>query len=228
MKKDPRDLLGQFRELAPARRPISLQRWNAKRIALTLALVFGLFLAFNVAGNLLSPADYRETAGNADCGTSDAMVLMAQAVPSATSLPCVASLPAGWKPGGMRIQDGLVKFWLDSDRAGHNALTVSLLPPSECALSGASEVPSDEPGMHRYEHPEQLPPKLRATRLYVFPGGCVTYRFEFDSTETASLLFDADGALAFQPRAELVEFVHERNGLSLCGAGAPPCAGESS
>ena len=33
MKKDPRDLLQQFRELAPARRPISLQRWNVKRIA---------------------------------------------------------------------------------------------------------------------------------------------------------------------------------------------------
>ncbi len=55
--------------------------------------------------------------------------------------------------------------------------------------------------MRRFERPDQLPPQLRATRTYLFPGGCVTYRFEFDSAETASLLFDADSALAFQPRA---------------------------
>jgi hypothetical protein len=227
MKKDPRDLLRQFRELAPARRPISLQRWNAKRIILTLALLFGAFLAFQVVGNLLSPADYRETGENAECGTSDAMILMAQSVPSATSLPCVASLPAGWKQGGMRIERGRGIFWLDSDRAGTDAITVSLLPRGACSVSDASEVPSDVSGMRRFERPEQLPPELRATRTYLFPGGCVTYRFEFDSPETASLLFDADSALAFQPRKDLVAKIRDGNDLSLCGAGAPPCSGET-
>jgi hypothetical protein len=198
-----------------------------KRVVLTLALVFGVFLAFVAVGNFLSPADYRETYGNADCGTSNAMVLMAQAVPSATSVPCIASLPAGWKQGGMRIERGLGKFWLDSVRAGTNAVAVSLLPRDKCAVTGASEVPSDEPGMRRFERPDQLPPALRATRSYLFDGGCVTYRFEFDSPETASLLFDADSALAFQPRAELVEIVRTRHGLRLCGAGAPRCPGGS-
>src|SRR5204862_4999042 len=46
MKKDPRDLLGQFRELAPARRPISLQRCNVKRILLSLELVVAALFAF--------------------------------------------------------------------------------------------------------------------------------------------------------------------------------------
>ena len=32
MKRDPRDLLQHFRELAPERRPIALQRWNVKRV----------------------------------------------------------------------------------------------------------------------------------------------------------------------------------------------------
>lgn len=227
MKKDPRDLLQQFRELAPARRPIALQRWNVKRIILTLALLFGVFVAFAATANLLSPADYRETSGNAECGTSNAMILMAQAVPSATSLPCVASLPTGWKQGGMRIERGQGIFWLDSDRAGTDAVEVSVLPPDKCAVKGASEVPSDEPGMRRFERPDRLPPSLRATRTYLFAGACVTYRFEFDSAETASLLFDVDNALAFQRRAELVETVRARNGLRLCGAGAPRCPGGS-
>ena len=184
-------------------------------------------MAFEVVGNFLSPADYRETEGNAYCGTSNAMILMAQSVPAATSLPCVASLPAGWEQGGMRIERGRGIFWLDSDRAGTDAITVTLLPRGACSVSDASEVPSDVPGMRRFERPEQLPPELRATRTYVFPGGCVTYRFEFDSPETASLLFDADSALSFQPRKDLVAKVHDRNGLSLCGAGAPPCSGDT-
>jgi hypothetical protein len=227
MKKDPRDLLRQFRELAPARRPISLQRWNVRRIALTLALVFGAFVAFEVVGNLLSPADYRETSGSVECGTSNTMILMAQAVPSATSAPCIASLPAGWKLGGLRIERGHGIFWLDSDRAGTDAVAVTLLPPDECHVTSTGEVPSDVPGMRRFERPDRLPPHLRATRTYLFPWGCVTYRFEFDSAETASLLFDADAALAFQGRAALVEKVRTRNGLRLCGAFAPRCPGGS-
>ena len=40
-------------------------------------------------------------------------------------------------------------------------------------------------------------------------------------------MFDADNALAFQPRAALVDEVRDRSGLRLCGAGAPPCPGGS-
>ena len=61
----------------------------------------------------------------------------------------------------------------------------------------------------------------------MFEGGCVTYRFAFDEDASADLLFDADRALAFQPRDELVEEVDDETGLSLCGAGAPECVGGS-
>jgi hypothetical protein len=126
----------------------------------------------------------------------------------------------------MQIERGRGRFWLNSDRAGVHAVAVSLLPSGRCSVSAASEVPSDEPGMRRFERPDQLPPTLRATRTYVFPGGCITYRFRFTSPETASLLFDADAALAFQPRAALVAAVQKRSGLRLCGVGAV-CPGGS-
>ncbi len=58
--------------------------------------------------------------------------------------------------------------------------------------------------MRRFEAPEQLPPALRMTRTYVFPGGCVTYRFEFGPDGDSSLIHDVDAALAFQPRVDLV------------------------
>ena len=45
MKQDGRDLVAQFRALAPERRPISLQRWGPRRILLVLALLFGVLVA---------------------------------------------------------------------------------------------------------------------------------------------------------------------------------------
>ena len=63
------------------------------------------------------------------------------------------------------------------------------------------------------------------TRTYVSDGQCVVYDFAFEDEESATLIGDLDAALAFQPRDELVAAVEERSGLSLCGAGAPPCVG---
>ena len=48
MKQDGRDLVTQFRAMAPQRRPISLQRWSVKRILLVVAVALGLLIAFNV------------------------------------------------------------------------------------------------------------------------------------------------------------------------------------
>ena len=38
MKQDGRDLVAQFRALAPARRPVSLQRWGPRRVLMALGL----------------------------------------------------------------------------------------------------------------------------------------------------------------------------------------------
>jgi hypothetical protein len=81
--------------------------------------------------------------------------------------------------------------------------------------------------VRRYERVAQLPPNLRATRTYVFAGGCVRYVFAFDGALTGSLLADADAALAFQPRRSVVVEVRRSDDLSLCGAGATPCTGGS-
>jgi tRNA A-37 threonylcarbamoyl transferase component Bud32 len=226
MKRDPRDLLVQFREMAPARRPISLQRWNFKRLLLTLALLVGVVLAFTFTANLLLPGSREVVPGGADCGTNDVMILMAQAVPSASSVPCVASLPAGWKLDTIEVERDRGEFSLDSDQAGKKAVVVTLRPPRECSGTAGPQVPSDEPGMRRFERPERLPPNVQTVRTYRFAGGCVTYRVELDSPETASLLFDIDTALAFQDRAELVDAVRHRSGLRLCGAGVA-CPGGS-
>ena len=119
------------------------------------------------------------------------------------------------------------QFWLNSDKGGHHAVEVALLPPDECSVRGATEVPSDQVGMRRFERPEQLPPELRSTRVYLFEGGCVTLRFAFSGDVSAALIFDVDTALDFQSRDTLVDKVRSESDLSLCGADAPPCPGGS-
>lgn len=160
------------------------------------------------------------------CEVSDpSLVLAAQAVPTASLLPCIEKFPVGWIFGGSEIESGLASFWLDSDRAGFQAVRVSLT--ETCDVSEAIEVTPglDESGTRRFEEPISLPPRFAANRYYLFEGGCVTYRFAFNLNASPALAVDIDDALSFRPRLPLVERMRETVGLELCGFGASPCPG---
>jgi hypothetical protein len=146
------------------------------------------------------------------------VVLMAQAVPSAAYAPCISEFPAGWTFGGERIRTERPEFWLDSDRAGIRAVTVTLTP--ECDVAKAVEVPPEagEPLMKQYEEPTALPPTFSGNRYYVFPGGCVTYRFNFMEGATFEQAVEATQALSFVSR-ELGVTELAKEGFTLCGRG---------
>jgi membrane-associated phospholipid phosphatase/tRNA A-37 threonylcarbamoyl transferase component Bud32 len=221
MKRDPRDLLGEFRSLAPPRKPMALQRWSVRRVGLALATFGGLALAAAIGVQLFIPS------GNAgayppQCGTGHSMTLAAQAVPSAAMVPCVSALPAGWQVGGADIASGHSRFWLNSDQAGDSAVTITL--SATCDTSGAQPITSDQPGTQRFERPLSLRPQFTGLRYYTFPGGCVTYQFKFAAGKSSLLAIPVDGAVAFMRRATLVEHVRSTEGLALCGRGAP-CPG---
>jgi len=56
LKEDDRDLVGRFRELAPDRDPIAIQRWSLRRIYLTLRVVAGgVALGALLLTNLANP-----------------------------------------------------------------------------------------------------------------------------------------------------------------------------
>jgi membrane-associated phospholipid phosphatase/serine/threonine protein kinase len=228
LKHDGRNLIEEFRELGPSRRPIVLQRWSVRRVALVVGLVVAAVLVVSQLATMLRPAHDIPVSAKPSCGTSDLMVLVAQSVPSATLVPCVATLPAGWKVEDVHVQRGHTTFSLDSEVAGKRAVEVELTPPDECAVSSAEPVPSDEVGTRRYERPEQLTPALVNSRYYTFPGGCVTYRFTFKRATAPGLVFDADQALAFRSRETLVRAVESRSDLKLCGAGVTCPGGDGS
>ena len=150
------------------------------------------------------------------------MILAAQAVPSAKLVPCISALPAGWQAGGADIESGHSRFWLNSDQAGDMAVTITL--SAACDTSGARQIPSDQPGTQRFERPLSLRPQFTGLRFYTFPGGCATYSFKFAAGKSPLLAIPVDGAVAFTPRAKLVDYIRSTEGLALCGRGAP-CPG---
>jgi hypothetical protein len=221
MKRDPRDLLGEFRALAPARKPIALQRWGFRRVGLAAAVFGAIALAVASAVQPFFPAGNSGTYPP-QCGTGHSTILAAQAVPSAALVPCIAALPAGWSVGGTDIASGKASFWLDSDQAGPQAVTITL--SATCDTSDARQIPSDQPQTRRFEHPLTLRPQVTDQRFYTFPGGCATYRFHFARGASPLLAILVDGAVAFTPRARLVAYIEKTEGLALCGRGAP-CPG---
>jgi hypothetical protein len=135
------------------------------------------------------------------------VVLEAQAVPTATLLPCVEPLPAGWRVSDVFIRNGQARFALDSDRAGQRAVTVVL--ERFCNIPDVTRVPSDEPGTRRFEEIGPVRPGagFSGTRFYLFPGGCVTYRFRFQGEERAASLGAATLGLSFVSRDAVRTFV---------------------
>ncbi|HET6954690.1 MAG TPA: phosphatase PAP2 family protein, partial [Acidimicrobiales bacterium] len=220
LKQDGRDILGQFRRLAPARPPVSLQRWSLGRIALAAGLAVVLVLAAVSAFNLFTPTHDLAVEGSPRCDTGNLTILMAQSVPSATLVPCLGAVPVGWSAGNADVERDRGRFWLVDDAdPGDRVVEVTLRPAGECDVSGATPVASDEVGTDRYEQPREVDPGLRGTRYYLFEGGCVTYDFEFGSSADPGLVFGAESAIGFIERAKLADRIHADTGLALCGAG---------
>jgi hypothetical protein len=165
-------------------------------------------------------------ASEANCPIEDGelFVLMAQSVPSATLIPCIEALPAGWTYGGSDVSNAVARFWLDSDRGGYHAVEVSL--EASCRITGAVDVTNStsEGGVRVYLDEFDLHP-FSANKYFLFPGGCVTYRYRFGAQAQATLALEADEAVTFGLRTVLVAQVQDELGLTLCGAGAPPCVG---
>jgi hypothetical protein len=135
------------------------------------------------------------------------LVLMAQSVKQADLIPCISSYSAGWSLDRIDVEDGRARFWLDSDRGGDRALEVVL--DERCDVSMATEVPSDEEGLRRFEEVRDVSGGFSARRYYRSSGSCVTYVFEFDQERASALVNEVSLMLGFVARSELREEIHD-------------------
>jgi hypothetical protein len=137
------------------------------------------------------------------------VILMAQAVPTASQLPCVELLPAGWTVSDVFVRNERARFSLDSDRVGPNAVQVVL--EQFCTLGKVTRVPSDHDGTRRYQEVISIEPgrRYQGVVYYLFPGGCVTYRLDFRSDEQARPLGEVSLALGFVTRDALRQTISD-------------------
>jgi hypothetical protein len=141
------------------------------------------------------------------------LAIVAQSVPSAAYLPCIRDLQPGWTTSGFTpAQDG-TSFLLDSDRSPGQPVTVQL--STACRVSGASPSPARAPGVLSYTRLDSIRPRF-AGRLYdMFPGGCVTYAFDFSHGSQIALMEQFEQAVGLYPRQQLRLVLKQELGVEL-------------
>jgi hypothetical protein len=212
LREQGRDVHTEFLRLLPQRpRPIRIQRWSARRLGLLLLVVpLALLLVPTVRVGLFNhdPNTTRLQIVNLDCADLEPLWLQAQAVPSASLVPCVELQP-GWRMLGANARNGWSGFTLDHDQAGNRALVVRLTPA--CDPAGATQMPSQRPGVRHYEQTERTADGFAATWYDQFPGGCVTYRLRSTTDIDGTFAIQAPLVLEFTTRQALQQALEERS-----------------
>ncbi len=222
MKRDGRALVARFRELAPNRPRVSIQRWSWRRLGLTLwvalvaagltGIILGNLAAVGLTASIEAPpgsvlAPY--------CSGDGSAMLAAQSVPSADLIPCLGALPPGWEIETTRVnQDGTtVRF--DSDRAGEEAVVFHFA--DECDTRGTVAVPSPDPRIERVDRVVRLEPDFVASWYYLVEGGCWWWDFDLVDGASATFAVEIDDTLSWFSRDELnalfSESFHRRGSL---------------
>jgi hypothetical protein len=154
---------------------------------------------------------------SADCEREDGianplLVLMAQAVPTAELVPCIAAVPSSWRRGPLDVRDGRAEFaFAPSSMEASGEVLLSVVLTRSCDTTGATEVPSDQPDSRRYERLDDVAEGYQGQRFYVYEGGCTTLEFRLPGENQAQQVGSASLAVDFLPRQELRDAVRERS-----------------
>lgn len=183
---------------------------RAGRVRRGAALSWALMLGF-----LLLPATGCSVAHVPvpHCEADPRLGIVAQSVPTAVYLPCVRNLPAGWQVTQFGASRGQTRFDMLSDRADGRPVVVMLRP--SCDVSRATVQPARAEGVRSYLQLRSVTPRYAGTHFDVFPGGCVTYRFDLPRGPHIPLLEDVDQSTALVSRRDLRIYLHRTLGVEL-------------
>jgi tRNA A-37 threonylcarbamoyl transferase component Bud32/membrane-associated phospholipid phosphatase len=213
LRAQGRDVHAEFLRLLPTPpRPIPIQRWTLRRVGLLAATVLLLVLVSKQGLGI----DYNEPVatptrvGNLACTDLEPQWLLAQSVPSASLVPCLRSLPAGWMVGNVTVNNGRSVISLNHDRAGTGALVIRLT--AGCDTQKATQLSSNQPQVRRYQRIDRQTPGFEATRLDLFPGGCVTAQATMPAANQAEITSQLPTILDYTTRQTLQQALDQRSG----------------
>jgi len=181
LKADGRDLIGEFRGLAPARDPIPIQRWSVRRLGLLVGVVAGIVAVLAAASAVFFSYEPEQVRAP-ECSTSTPVLLFGQAVPTARYVPCVSALPVAWSVSSTDAKDGMGSFRLDAAALG----TASFSMHESCDAEGKA-IDSPVPNDGVTARLRQSSPKV-ATLWLRFRGGCVTVDLDTEAASVDELL----------------------------------------
>jgi len=204
MRADGRDLIGTFRRLAPDRRPIAIQLWSIRRVGVTAGV-----LALATAAVLLANSYFRsagliasETSGSVPtCTDTRRLAVVAQSVATASYIPCVAERRPGWSTEDFDPRAGRTTFSLVTDRDPAHHVVVELLP--SCDTTGATPTTPRADGVRTYMRPRSIDPRYAGLLTDVFPGGCISYQFDFARGPHIALIDDFEHEIGLRARRDL-------------------------
>jgi membrane-associated phospholipid phosphatase/tRNA A-37 threonylcarbamoyl transferase component Bud32 len=215
LRDQGRDLHAEFIRLLPTPpQPVSIQRWTIRRVGLLTATVVLTVLLVSFLVSTTTNTDSATKTSleipSLDCTDLEPLWLQAQAVPSASLVPCVRPLPAGWSLAKVAVNDGRSVITLDHDRTGGQAMEARLT--AACDVGQAAEEASGQPGVRRYQRVERQGPDYSAVRFDVFPGGCVTTRVRALLSSRAEVTGAVPGILGYTSRQALAQALEQRSG----------------
>jgi tRNA A-37 threonylcarbamoyl transferase component Bud32 len=215
LRTQGRDLHAGFVRLLPSPpRPVSIQRWSARRVgllALMAVLLWGLGVPIIDYSLRNYPAFHTRIYkfGTLACTDLEPLWLEAQSVPSASLVPCLGSLPEGWRLASMTVNDGRTVITLLDPLA---LATVIVRLTADCDVGGASLVPSGRTEVRRYLRTESVVPQYSGTRFEVFPGGCVSTWLTVPDVHRDWVTSQAGALLGFTSRQTLQQLLERRSG----------------
>jgi tRNA A-37 threonylcarbamoyl transferase component Bud32 len=213
LRAQGRDLHAEFVRLLPTPpQPVSIQRWSMRRVGLLgVTAVLLAVLVVTIIGAVNNDNANRTSLdiSGLPCDDLEPLWLQAQAVPSASQVPCVRSLPVGWTLAEVAVNDGRSVLTLNHDRAGDAALVARLT--ASCNPTGAAEGPSATAGVRHYQGIESRTGAFTVTWYDQFPGGCVTSRLHLTTDPNGEFAAQAPQVLGFTTRAALREALSQRS-----------------
>ena len=141
------------------------------------------------------------------------LAIIAQSLPTASYLPCVRDLPQGWSTSGFDPTQSGTRFLLNSDRSPGRPVKVQLT--ETCRPGFASPSPPRAPGVLTYTRLTSIRPRFTGTLYDVFPGGCVSYAFDFASGSQIALMEQFEKAIGLYPRQQLRLILKQKLGVEL-------------
>jgi hypothetical protein len=152
-----------------------------------------------------------------ECQPGRRLAILAQAVPSATYVPCIADDDSPWRFSSLNVEEGRARLSLVYIDPSARSARVELRPDCDVGSLNPQTTPP-APGVERFVRTSTLSPRLAGVSFDRFEGGCAITTFDLPRDADASeRLLDLDTTVGLYPREKLTRELDQEYHLELDG-----------